>query len=309
MEFVVSDVQTGGLGPEPFDLAVSQLGVMFFDEPLAAFGAIRAGLRAGRAPRLRLLAGGGAEPVAHGHGAAPVRPAAHASRLRARARWARSASATTSTCATSWAAPGSATSRAPSVEITVRAPASAVVDRSLFGFMGVAAERLEEAEAALDRHLERFAVGDGEYEYPLAFRVYEAVNGLMAGYSGTPAAQEAGDRRGVDAGARREPSGVVDGLPAGVTVKRQARGKADVVVAFFTERRDFERRIDALGRMIFPAGGLWVAWPKRSSGRATTMDENVVRAVALPLGLVDNKVCAIDETWSGLRVVWRRERR
>ena len=58
--------------------------------------------------------------------------------------------------------------------------------------------------------------------------------------------------------------------------------------------------------MIFPAGGLWVAWPKRASGRATTVDENVVREVALPLGLVDNKVCAIDETWSGLRVVWRR---
>jgi hypothetical protein len=61
--------------------------------------------------------------------------------------------------------------------------------------------------------------------------------------------------------------------------------------------------------MIFPAGGLWVAWPKRASGRATTMNEHVVRDVALPLGLVDNKVCAIDDTWTGLRVVWRVERR
>ena len=60
--------------------------------------------------------------------------------------------------------------------------------------------------------------------------------------------------------------------------------------------------------MIFPAGGLWVAWPKRASGVATTVNENVVREIALPLGLVDNKVCAIDETWTGLRVVWRRER-
>ena len=59
----------------------------------------------------------------------------------------------------------------------MRAPASAVVDRSLFGFMGVPDERLEEAGAAIDRHLARFAVGEGEYEYPLAFRVYEAVNG------------------------------------------------------------------------------------------------------------------------------------
>ena len=61
-------------------------------------------------------------------------------------------------------------------EITVRAPASAVVDRSLFGFMGVAPERMDEVETAIDEHLEQFAVGEGGYEYPLAFRVYEAVN-------------------------------------------------------------------------------------------------------------------------------------
>ena len=131
----------------------------------------------------------------------------------------------------------------------------------------------------------------------------------MAGYSGTPLPKKLGIAEGSTVALIGEPSGVLTSLPSGVTVKRQARGKADVVVAFFTERREFERRIDALGRMIFPAGGLWVAWPKRSSGRVTTMDENVVRGVALPLGLVDNKVCAIDDTWSGLRVVWRRERR
>jgi hypothetical protein len=131
----------------------------------------------------------------------------------------------------------------------------------------------------------------------------------MAGYSGTPLPKKLGITEGSTVALIGDPSGVLTGLPSGVTVKRQARGKADVVVAFFTERRDFERRIDALGRMIFPAGGLWVAWPKRSSGRITTMDENVVRGAALPLGLVDNKVCAIDDTWSGLRVVWRRERR
>jgi hypothetical protein len=131
----------------------------------------------------------------------------------------------------------------------------------------------------------------------------------MAGYSGTPLPKKLGITEGSTVALIGDPSGVLTGLPSGVTVKRQARGKADVVVAFFTERRDFERRIDALGRMIFPAGGLWVAWPKRSSGRITTMDENVVRGAVLPLGLVDNKVCAIDDTWSGLRVVWRRERR
>ena len=128
-----------------------------------------------------------------------------------------------------------------------------------------------------------------------------------AGYSGTPLPKKLGIAEGTTVALVGAPADLLGDLPAGVTVKRQARGKADVVVAFFTEQRDFERRIDALGRMIFPTGGLWVAWPKKASGVATTMNENVVRAVALPLGLVDNKVCAIDETWSGLRVVWRRE--
>ena len=131
----------------------------------------------------------------------------------------------------------------------------------------------------------------------------------MAGYSGTPLPKKLGITERSTVALLGAPPGVLGDLPTGVTVKRQARGKADVVVAFFTERRDFERRIDALGRMIFPSGGLWLAWPKRSSGLETTMGDDVVRAVALPLGLVDNKVCAIDETWSGLRVVWRRERR
>jgi hypothetical protein len=137
-----------------------------------------------------------------------------------------------------------------------------------------------------------------------------AAAGAGVGYSGTPLPKKLGIVADSTLALIDEPAGgVVRELPTGVTLKRAARGKADVVVAFFTERHTFERRIDALSRMIFPAGGLWVAWPKRASGVATTMDENVVRAVALPLGLVDNKVCAIDETWSGLRVVWRRERR
>ncbi len=131
----------------------------------------------------------------------------------------------------------------------------------------------------------------------------------MAGYSGIPLPKKLGIVEGSTVALIDAPLGVVEGLPAGVTIKRQARGVADVVVSFFTRRRDFERRIDSLAKMIFPAGGLWVAWPKRASGQETDMHEGVVREVALPLGLVDNKVCAIDETWSGLRVVWRRERR
>ena len=131
----------------------------------------------------------------------------------------------------------------------------------------------------------------------------------MAGYSGTPLPKKLGVVEGSTLALISAPQGVIDGLPAGVTVKRQARGSADVVVAFFVQRRDFERRVDALAKMIYPAGGLWVAWPKRASGVRTDMHEGVVREVVLPRGLVDNKVCAIDATWSGLRVVWRRERR
>ncbi len=131
----------------------------------------------------------------------------------------------------------------------------------------------------------------------------------MAGYSGTPLPKKLGIVEGTTVALIDAPQGVIEGLPSGVTVKRQARGTADVVVSFFIRRKDFERRIDSLAKMVFPSGGLWVAWPKRASGRQTDMHEGVVREVALPLGLVDNKVCAIDETWSGLRVVWRRERR
>lgn len=131
----------------------------------------------------------------------------------------------------------------------------------------------------------------------------------MAGYSGTPLPKKLGIVEGSSLVLIGAPSGVIHELPPGVSVKTQARGSADVVVAFFTRRSDFERRIGLLSKVIFPDGGLWVAWPKRASGVETDMHEGVLREVALPLGLVDNKVCAIDEIWTGMRVVWRRERR
>jgi hypothetical protein len=131
----------------------------------------------------------------------------------------------------------------------------------------------------------------------------------MAGYSGTPLAAKLGIKEGATVVLLDAPPGVIGELPAGVVVTRQARGRADVVVAFFTARARLEQRIGVLSKMIFPAGGLWIAWPKRTSGVATDMTENHIREVALPLGLVDNKVCAVDDTWSGLRVVWRRELR
>jgi hypothetical protein len=131
----------------------------------------------------------------------------------------------------------------------------------------------------------------------------------MAGYSGTPLPAKLGIVAGSSLILWSAPPEVHIDLPPAVTVKRQARGHADVVVAFFTRRAQLEQRVAALGQLVFPAGGLWIAWPKQASGQSTDLTDHVVRAVALPLGLVDNKVCAIDATWTGLRLVWRTERR
>ena len=92
-------------------------------------------------------------------------------------------------------------------------------------------------------------------------------------------------------------------------MRSRLRGPLDLVVCFVTARRQLERRLPALRAALAPAGMLWVAWPKRASGVATDMTEDVVREVVLPTGLVDTKVAAIDETWSGLRLVVRKELR
>jgi hypothetical protein len=132
-----------------------------------------------------------------------------------------------------------------------------------------------------------------------------------AGYSGTPLPQKLGVREGDlvcvvdDPGNARE---LISPLPPGATFAGDPRS-AQVVALFVAERRALEEQIDELGQAVFPDRSLWIAWPKRSSGVATDMTEDVVREVALPLGLVDNKVCAIDATWSGLRLVWRKELR
>ena len=94
-------------------------------------------------------------------------------------------------------------------------------------------------------------------------------------------------------------------LPPGVSVRRSLRGGFDVGVAFFTQRRQFQRRLPALKAALQPAGGLWIAWPKRSSGVDSDLTETVVRELGLGAGLVDNKVCAVDQVWSGLRFVYR----
>jgi hypothetical protein len=94
-------------------------------------------------------------------------------------------------------------------------------------------------------------------------------------------------------------------LPPSATIRHSARGKANVVLAFFTRAARLESELDRLAQMIYPSGVLWVAWPKRASGRLTDLSDHVVRGAALDRSLVDNKVCAVDETWSALRLVWR----
>jgi len=91
---------------------------------------------------------------------------------------------------------------------------------------------------------------------------------------------------------------------------RRVPASADVVVLFADRLADLRRRLPAAAAAIRPDGGLWVAWPKRASGVSTDLTEDVVRELGVAAGLVDNKVCAIDETWSGLRLVVRlRDRR
>ena len=94
-------------------------------------------------------------------------------------------------------------------------------------------------------------------------------------------------------------------LPRGVHVRRQARGHVDVLVFFVTRRAELSRRFDTMARAVDPDGGLWIAWPKRTSGVATDLTEHAARDIGLDAGLVDNKVCRIDDTWSGLRFVYR----
>jgi hypothetical protein len=131
----------------------------------------------------------------------------------------------------------------------------------------------------------------------------------VAGYSGTPLLRKLGIKPGHRVLILRAPDGfeetTLGELPDGVSVARAARGRADVIVAFFDRRAELTRRMPTLRERMEPAAGLWIAWPKRSSGVETDLTEDVVRELALANRLVDNKVAAIDATWSGLRLVIR----
>jgi hypothetical protein len=130
----------------------------------------------------------------------------------------------------------------------------------------------------------------------------------MAGYSGTPLVQKIGIKPGHRLVLRNHPPSFLRDLgklPEDVVASDRLSGEADVVV-FFTERRAaLEKDFPALAARLRPNGMLWIAWPKRASGKPTDLDENLVRDTGLGFGLVDVKVCAIDETWSGLKFVIR----
>lgn len=129
-----------------------------------------------------------------------------------------------------------------------------------------------------------------------------------AGYSGKPLAQKLGIKPGSTVVLIDAPTGVealLAPLPDGVTLRRGNRGRRETTIWFATSRRVMGRRFEAVAGAV-GEGTLWMAWPKRSSGVDTDVTEDVLRDVALPAGMVDTKVCAIDETWSGLRLTRRR---
>jgi hypothetical protein len=129
-----------------------------------------------------------------------------------------------------------------------------------------------------------------------------------AGYSGTPLPQKLGIKEGAVVGTVGAPRGfaqTLGTLPTGARVVANADSARAVVIAFVKQRAALAAGLPAWTRAIHPAGSLWIAWPKKASGVPTDITEDAIREVALPTGLVDNKVCAIDDTWSGLRLVVR----
>jgi hypothetical protein len=130
----------------------------------------------------------------------------------------------------------------------------------------------------------------------------------MAGYSGTPLSRKLGIAASSRVLLDGSPAGFDLGeLPDGVRVEhRRGREPYDVIVAFCPDAARLRRRWPVLHGLTTPAGALWIAWPKKSGGRATDLDENIVRDFALANGRVDVKVCAIDDVWSGLKHVIRK---
>jgi hypothetical protein len=134
----------------------------------------------------------------------------------------------------------------------------------------------------------------------------------MPGYSGTPLARKLGIAEGTTVHAIGAPSdyeSILAPLPDGVRFSARVARGVDVVHLFTSRRAELARRLGALRTAIRPDAAVWVSWPKKAAKVPTDITEDVIREVALPIGFVDIKVCAVDDTWSGLKLVIRRELR
>ena len=134
----------------------------------------------------------------------------------------------------------------------------------------------------------------------------------MAGYSGTPLAQKLGIKAGQNVVTIGAPAGyrkLLAPLPESVSFTSEIKAGAPFIHFFVSERKVLEKELKRLRKLIADAGTLWISWPKKSSGVPSDITEDTIRDVALPLGFVDVKVCAVDETWSGLKLMIRRENR
>jgi hypothetical protein len=134
----------------------------------------------------------------------------------------------------------------------------------------------------------------------------------MTGYSGTPLVRKLGippNERIIALNAPEHYRDLLEDLPEGVTISDRVSARPKFVHLFETSRPALEARLASLRTKLDDAGALWVSWPKKAAKVPTDITEDVIREVALPLGFVDVKVCAVDETWSGLKLVIRRENR
>ena len=129
----------------------------------------------------------------------------------------------------------------------------------------------------------------------------------MAGYSGTPLYKKLGIKENSRLLLLNAPSGFsIERLPSGVQLFRRSQPGLNVIVAFVKSNRQLALQFDELAASLADGGGLWIAWPKKASGVMTDVEFATVQRTGLDAGLVDNKVCAIDEVWSGLRFVRRK---
>jgi len=134
----------------------------------------------------------------------------------------------------------------------------------------------------------------------------------MAGYSGTPLPQKLGIKPGLMVVTINAPANyrrLLGQLPDHVNFSNRVTANSMFVHLFTSKRNELQRRLSILRNKLSDNGAVWVSWPKKSSGISTDVTEDVTREIALPLGFVDIKVCAVDETWSGLKLMIRRENR